>query len=178
MIYVPLVRQAYEYSCGAASLASCLYYWGKWDGREPELYNRCGTTDQGTASAGLIKVAKEYGLRVSYKSGLRVADLKRLVSEGKTVILSIQAWGDYKKTTNMMDIWEDGHYVVLVGFRGAEVMLMDPGLAGTYRVMPVSQLLECWHDWSDTGDSKEFNTGIILSGRRVKSAIRPIKIAD
>jgi len=178
MIYVPLVRQAYEYSCGAASLASCLYYWGKWDGREPELYSRCGTTNQGTSSSGLIKTARQFGLKVKYRRGLQIKDLRKLVKQGRTVILSIQAWGNYTSKTNMMDIWEDGHYVVLVGIRGDEVLLMDPGLAGSYRVMTVNRLLQCWHDWSDSGDSKEYNTGIILWGRQVKKAIRPLKISS
>jgi predicted double-glycine peptidase len=38
---VSLVRQAYEYSCGAAALASCR--------REPELYPLLNTDEDGTS---------------------------------------------------------------------------------------------------------------------------------
>ena len=65
-IYVPLVRQSYDYSCGAASLASCLYYWGVWSGREPELYPLLGTTCDGTKGESIIQVAQSFGLRVEY----------------------------------------------------------------------------------------------------------------
>lgn len=174
--YVPLVRQAYEYSCGAASLASCLYYWNVWDGREPELYPHTGTTHYGTSGRGITKVARRKGLKARTERGMTIKRLRTLLRQGKTVILSIQAWGVYDKDTNMEDIWEDGHYVVLVDIKGRLVTMMDPAVAGKYHMMTVDELLACWHDYSDTGDKKEHYSGIVLWGKKPGRAIRPLMI--
>jgi predicted double-glycine peptidase len=175
-IYVPLVRQAYEYSCGAASLASCLYYWNVWDGREPQLYPLCGTTYYGTSGKGIVKVARQKGLKAKIERKMSTRRLRQLVRQGKTVILSIQSWGEYSSKTNMLDIWEDGHYVVLVDVKGRMVTLMDPAVAGSYRVMTIDELMACWHDYSDSGHRKEFYSGIVISGRKPGKAIRPLRI--
>jgi predicted double-glycine peptidase len=163
-IYVPLVRQAYEYSCGAASLASCLYYWKVWDGREPQLYPALETDDEGTSGVNIVKVAQSYGLMAFSRSEMNVDDLRGYLKEGCTVILSIQAWGDYTSATDMMKVWEDGHYVVLVGISGDQVTMMDPGVAGQYRKISILELNQCWHDYSDEGEY-DYYGGIVIKGR-------------
>lgn len=160
-ILVPMVRQAYEYSCGAASLASCLYYWKVWDGREPQLYPMLETDEEGTSGSMIVSVAESYGLRAYSRSDMNMDDLRGYLSEGYTVILSIQAWGDYTSSTDMNDIWEDGHYVVLVGIVGDRVTMMDPGVAGEYRTMSIVELLACWHDYSDDGEH-DYHAGIVI----------------
>lgn len=174
-VYVPLVRQAYDYSCGAASLASCLYYWGVWDGREPELYDLLDTTCEGTSGIGIVQGARHYGLEVTSKSGLNTDDLRGYLARGYTVILSIQAWGTYTPDTNWDEVWDDGHYVVLVDIVGQDVILMDPAVAGTYHKMTIRQLLDCWHDYSDEGE-RDYYGAIIIRGERPSPAIRPITI--
>jgi predicted double-glycine peptidase len=162
-IFVPIVRQAYEYSCGAASLASCLYYWGVWDGREPQLYSLLGTNEDGTSGNKIIEVAQGFKLWAQSRSEMSIDDLKKYISEGCTVILSIQSWGNYTEETDMNEIWEDGHYVVLVGFKGELVYMMDPSIPGMYRVMSIKELKECWHDYNDAGDYDN-HSGIIIRG--------------
>jgi len=174
-VYVPLVRQSYEYSCGAACLASVLYYWGVWDGREPELYPLCGTTWNGTPGKGIIEVCKSFDLDVSSRSSLDMEDLAGLIVEGYTVILSIQAWGNYTEDTDMRQVWDDGHYVVLVGVEGDEVILMDPSVAGSYRRMSVKELMACWHDYDDSGEM-DWCAGIIIRGQGPAGAVRPVSI--
>ena len=175
-VYVPHIRQAYDYSCGAACLASVLHYWGVWDGREPELYPLCGTTCEGTSGKGIIEVAKSFDLDVSSRSSLDEEDLRGLLVEGYTVILSIQAWGNYDDDTNMNEIWDDGHYVVLVDIDDQFVYLMDPAVAGSYYRMPISELMDCWHDYSDTGEH-DWHAGIIIRGQEPALALRPVGIA-
>jgi len=173
LIYLPIVRQAYDYSCGAASLASCLYYWGVWDGREPELYDLLGTTDEGTSGEGLIAGARNYGLTAYSKSNMTLEELQGLTAEGYTVILSIQAWGSYTAETKMSEVWDDGHYVVLVGIKNGLVYLMDPSVAGMYRVMGAGELLECWHDYNDQGDY-DYHAGIIIRGTKAVGCLHQV----
>jgi predicted double-glycine peptidase len=174
-VYVPLVRQAFDYSCGAASLASCLYYWGVWDGREPELYGLIGTDSEGTSGEGIILGATHYGLSAYTVSGLSTDDLRGYLANGDTVILSIQSWGNYTDTTNWDEVWEDGHYVVLVGISGQTIYVMDPSVAGSYRVMTIMELLRCWHDYTDEGEY-DWHGAIVIHGDTVAHALRPVSI--
>jgi predicted double-glycine peptidase len=174
--YVPLVRQSYEYSCGAASLASCLYYWGVWSGREPELYSLLKTTTDGTLGCNIMQVASEFGLEVLYKRNLGIGDLKAYLDAGYTCILNMQAWGNYTTETNFEEVWEDGHYVVLVNLINDDIEVMDPSIAGQYGRLSNVKFETRWHDWSDDGNSKEYHTAILLRGQKVNDLSRPYRI--
>lgn len=164
-ILVPIVRQRHDYSCGAACLASCLSYWGLWENTgESELYSLLGTTTAGTSAAQITAAAKEYDLQVEYQLQLTIPDLQRIVAEGKTAILSVQAWGDYPPDTDMRTIWESGHYVVLVKATNSHVTVMDPDLpTGSYRTLQIDQFQRGWHDYSDDGELREYGAALVLS---------------
>lgn len=178
-VLVPLVRQAYDYSCGAASLASCLYYWGVWSGREPELYHLLGTDEDGTSGSAIMETAKSFGLEVQYQNNLNINELNLMLLEGWTIILNIQAWGNYDTSTDFSEVWEDGHYVVLVNLIEGQdggigyVEVMDPSVAGQYARLSEAVFEARWHDWSDDGESKEYHTAILIKGRKVNDLAQP-----
>ena len=174
--YVPLVRQAYDYSCGAASLASCLYYWGVWTGREPELYSLLDTDTEGTSGSSIMEVAKSFGLEVVYRNNLGIGDLAAYLARGYTAILNIQAWGQYDHSTDFEQVWEDGHYVVLVNLINNDILMMDPSVAGQYGIMSCEDFEARWHDWSDDGETKEYHTAILLRGQKVVDLTQPYRI--
>lgn len=174
--YTPLVRQAYDYSCGAAALASCLYYWGVWTGREPELYPLLGTDEEGTSGYSIMEVATSFGLEVIYRNNLKLNDLKGYLDSGYTCILNIQAWGNYTHMTEFEDVWEDGHYVVLANLINDDVELMDPSIAGQYGRLSRREFEARWHDWSDDGLTKEYHTAILLKGVKVIDLTQPYRI--
>jgi predicted double-glycine peptidase len=174
--YTPLVRQAFDYSCGAASLASCLYYWGVWTGREPELYPTLGTSCEGTCGAGIMSVARNYGLEVIYRNKLTVDDLRGWLSQGYTAILNIQAWGVYDQNTNFGEVWDDGHYVVLADITNSDIIMMDPSIPGQYGILSIEEFDARWHDWSDQGDDHEYHTAILLMGDKPADLSHPLRI--
>ena len=174
--YTPLVRQANDFSCGAAALASCLYYWGVWDGRETELYQDLGTTCDGTTGAGIISVAEKMGLQTRYHNNLSLGDLRQILSEGWTAILNVQAWGKYGPDTDFSEVWDDGHYVVLANLTDSDIIVMDPSVAGRYAILSLVQFESRWHDWSDEGDYQEFHTAILLRGDEVADLTQPLRI--
>jgi len=174
--YTPLVRQAYDYSCGAAALASCLYYWGVWSGREPELYSLLDTDTEGTSGQSIIEVATSFGLEVKYFNNLGLGDLQVFLEAGYTCILNIQAWGNYDSNTDFEEVWEDGHYVVLANLINDDVEVMDPSIAGRYGRLSSSNFEARWHDWSDDGSSKEYHTAILLRGQKVANLSQPYVI--
>ncbi|MGK5085840.1 C39 family peptidase [Bdellovibrionota bacterium FG-1] len=115
---VPLVRQATDYSCGAAALASILYYWKVFDGNESSLYALLETTpNDGTEPAKLVEGARSFGLDARMQENLSIADLQSFLSKGFTVIVDLQAWDSDRSLSGKpwKDVWESGHYVVLVG---------------------------------------------------------------
>jgi predicted double-glycine peptidase len=175
--YTPLVRQATHFSCGPAALASCLYYWGVWDGRESELYPLLGTTCyDGTSTASILRVAQDFGLSAQYRSQLTIADLKNMMEAGWTCILSMRAWGQYSQNTNFGDIWEDGHYVVLANLTDSDIILMDPSVAGRYAIFSIAQFEARWHDWSDDGQTQEYHTALLLKGESVVDLSQPLRL--
>lgn len=174
--YTPLVRQAYDYSCGAAALASCLYYWGVWTGRETELYSMLGTTCEGTTAGGIMMAASGYGLEVKYRSRLVIDELREYLAQGYTCILNIQAWGDYDSETDFTQVWDDGHYVVLANITDSDVVMMDPSIPGRYGILSIESFTARWHDYSDEGDYLEYHTAILLKGEKVADLTHPYRI--
>lgn len=175
VLHVPLVRQSQEYSCGAAALASVLYYWGVWEGREPELFSLLDTDELGTHGEDIVNVARSFGLTATYESSMTISRLQELLADGCTCILDIQAWID-RKDINWEEEWEDGHYVVLIGINNDIAYFMDPSLAGRYGMMTTKDLDSRWHDWNDEGDAKEYHSAIIIKGAVAGDMMKPVMI--
>lgn len=174
--FTPLVRQATDFSCGPAALASCLYYWGVFDGREDELYPLLGTTCEGTSGAGIMKAARSFGLQTRYMNNLTTNELRTILAAGWTAILNMQSWGKYDASTDFSQVWDDGHYVVLANLTDSDIVLMDPSVAGRYAILSIEQFESRWHDWSDDGDYQEFHTAILLKGDCVADLSQPLRI--
>ena len=152
---VPLVRQHEDYSCGDVATLALLRYW-KWDdfAHTPEtaLYAPLHTsakdgTDPAPMADYLSRVA---GVSAEYQSGdVGVADLERAVDRGEPPIVDIQAWQDVQRLADLkpwQTDWNDGHYVVLVGYDARNFFFMDPSTHGTYAFIPRGELEARWHD--------------------------------
>lgn len=150
---VPCYRQSTGYACGATALQAVLRYWGVFDGQESKLYPLLGTTpERGTPPEGLVAGARHYGLQARQQEGTEVADLRRALAAGETVILNLQAWSDAPdRAKPWKDRWDDGHYVVLVGLDDHHVYVMDPSTSGGYAYLPLPEFLDRWHDYSVVG---------------------------
>jgi predicted double-glycine peptidase len=144
-IEVPLARQATDYTCGIASLQSVLGYYG-FDKRQDILAKDCKSNRMnGTDYKNMIRCAESYGLVLTSKTGMTLEELKSLVDESVPVILAIQAWREDRESS-WEDDWEDGHYVVAIGYDDANVYFMDPAMLGNYTYIPVGEFLSRWHD--------------------------------
>jgi len=166
---VPLVRQATDYSCGAAAMLAALYYWKAFEGPESELYPLLGTTPKdGTDPRSMRAAAERLGLAARLQEGMTLEDLSAALGKGETVILDLQAWSDpAAPPVKWANRWEDGHYVVLVGTDAQHVYVMDPSVAAGYGHIPLTELYERWHDYEDR-DGKMWRNqhlGLILSGK-------------
>jgi predicted double-glycine peptidase len=137
-----VIKQAYDYSCGAAALATLLRYGLNDDVTErqvlEQLFNLLprdelqSTLMQGFSLLHLQRVAQARGYRAE---GFRL-EPQFLSGLSGPVIVYIQPRG-YR------------HFAVLRGIKDDRVFLADPSLGNTR--MPMYQFLESWRDASGTG---------------------------
>ena len=166
---VPITLQATDYSCGAAAVLSVLTYWQAWAGHEADLYGLLETTQKdGTHPVKMAEGLRALGLQARVQLEMSLADLRASLARRETVILDIQAWpvrGDPMPPWS--DLWDDGHYVVLVAMDDHFVYVMDPSTSTGYTWMPAQELLERWHDFEDRNGpiEKHERLGIIVSGK-------------
>lgn len=192
-ILVPLVRQAQPHSSGAACLASCLYYFGVWDGREAELYPTLDADETGKATKQELWTTGHFlGLKIAcYKTDCTLGQLQTLQLQGFTIILPIQAWADhqphdpgihqsydpirldddlsdqevYQGTHHDWEAtWNCSHCVVLVSIESDHLVVMDPAIPGRYGSISKLEFVRRWHDIGDDGKTKEYHGALILKG--------------
>jgi len=138
----PILRQTYNYDCGAKAIQSVLVYYGI-DVNEGNIMELANTNKWGTSIAGLKKVARYFGLK--YKDGkMTIRDLKKSIDNKILVIIALQAWAG-KKKINWEKDWEDGHYVVVIGYSNKKIYFADPSaISRTY--LSINELRKRWHD--------------------------------
>jgi predicted double-glycine peptidase len=165
LLAVPDVRQATDYTCGPSALQAVLAYWGI-EAREDELAKACLTTSAaGTNRHALIRVARSYGLRTIAHAPMSDATLRRYLQQGYPVILAIQAWNGTARP-DYANNWEDGHYVVAIGYDRQRLYLEDPSLLGSRGWLSFRELDARWHD-SDFGPQDRYQRlGIACIGKR------------
>ncbi len=171
---IPLVRQQTDYSCGAASSAAILKYWGLFSGEETELHSDLETDPkEGTSPSSIVSVLENYGLTVDYQEKFTIPKLRRALKAGKTVILDLQAWRSEDKTA-WADLWEDGHYVVAVAVDAKRLYVMDPSTDNHYAYVPLSELVDRWHDYESIDGKvvKNHQAVILAKGKRADKSFR------
>jgi predicted double-glycine peptidase len=63
------------------------------------------------------------------------------------VIIAAQAWrDDAEKDKPWKDIWDSGHYMVVIGLDKKNVYFEDPSILQSRGFMPREEFLERWHD--------------------------------
>lgn len=176
---VPIVQQATDYSCGAAALLAVLEYWNAYEGTESSLYPLLNTTPaDGTEPDKIASLAADLGLHASYKDGMTIEELRDALDRGHTVILDIQAWHENetrkqnprapRREPDWREIWDDGHYVVLIAMDDDTAYFMDPSAGASYGFIPIPELLDRWHDYEDRNGRvwRYFNLGITIYGEK------------
>lgn len=169
LLPVPLVRQAYPYTCGPAVLLSVLYYYDRHQGPESSLYASLAVTESdGTHPERLVATAKQHGLEAEFRHGATIAEIRSALQSGDPVILGIQAWVSDPGAVNWSDTWHEGHYVVAVGMDDQNIYVMDPSVAAAYGYIPLDELTNRWHDEAVmNGERVRFDRlAIFLTGKK------------
>jgi predicted double-glycine peptidase len=182
---VPKVIQSTGYSCGASSLQAVLMYWGVCT-EERELLEPLETSqDMGTAPEKIVDVAISYGLEASLLEQITTDDLKRSIENRIPVIIIAQAWNGYEKDgiwvtirpERWEEVWNDGHYMVVIGVDSRNVYFEDPALLGTRGAIPIEEFLSRWH-FSREGDNPDEQTRIYIHPAIIIAGNRPASHPD
>jgi len=109
---VPFVPQAQD-TCGAASLAMVLRYWGVPADPDALAASAHDAGERGALGSRLVEVARDLGVfAIAYEGDL--AQLKSSLQEGRPIIVAL---GDSSRLR---------HDVVVVGFEDGRVLVHDP----------------------------------------------------
>ena len=147
-IRVPLVRQPDGYTCGVAALQSVLHYFGHRVRFDTLTVALGATPEQGTNYRRMVAYAQDCGIETTVYIKMDLPALRAQIDAGVPVIVALQAWGDDAHTA-YADAWDDGHYVVVVGYTDEHFYFMDPSTLGNYTFLPVNEFLQRWHDCYD-----------------------------
>lgn len=170
LIPVPLTRQATDYTCGAAALQSVLGYYGE-NIREQALAKELRSDSvNGTKYENIAAFAKRHGLSVRVMRNATIESLCKILDDGIPAICLIQAWPERK--VNYAKDWDDGHYVVAVGYDQNNIYFMDPCTLGNYTYIPKPEFLERWHD-KTTGEKL---VHFAMAMKKAKPAFDPLEI--
>lgn len=183
MLYLPLVRQGRDNTCGVACVQSILRYAGyEFDYREDMLIDRVGTDESGAPIAGMVdflnRVRRLDGdgegapvIQATVRRRMTLADLVTAIDAGKPVICLLQAWqsdaeGNYELEYNYSREWRSGHYAIAAGYDGERIYFMDPSTLGAYTYVPRDELDTRWHGGGErTADGWETHDhlGIVVT---------------
>jgi len=158
LIRLPLTRQATDHTCGVASLQSILFYYGL-EIREDNLAVELHTTIDGTPYWNMVSFAKSQGFEVSVATNLTLDDLRKNIDLRRPVLVAIQAWMNPPVDWSTYD---EGHYVVVVGYDAANFYFMDPSTLGHYTYIPITEFLARWHDMGADGTHLD-QFGIVMT---------------
>lgn len=161
IIKLPHLFQTYNYDCGVKALQIVLAYYGIKK-REDYLIKHTKTSQkEGTPIQGIISLIKKYGLKI-ISSEMTIKDLKYFIKLKIPVILVLQAWTKQKKINWQKD-WNDGHYVVAIGYTNDRIIFKDPfSFELTY--LRYKELEKRWHD-VDANGKKYIHHGIAVFGK-------------
>jgi predicted double-glycine peptidase len=120
-------RQMTDYSCGASALRIVLGYWGR-DVDEAELMELLHTNAEiGTDPEDIVNGARSLGFDAQLFENLTLDELDRLTADGNPVIVLGQMWRSERELDRPLeDVWDNGHYVVVLGVDKDYVYLQDP----------------------------------------------------
>lgn len=173
MVHVPAVKQRTDYSCGAAATLALLRLWRDeaYAGvEERDLFAALDTTpDNGTEPEPIRDYLRDVaGLDARYEHGdVTLARLEQAVDARQPPLVDLQAWRD--TDTPWADVWDAGHYALLVGYDAEHLFFMDPSVLtdGAYAYMPRGELFERWHDLAGPRNLHLQRMVVFVAGERI-----------
>lgn len=131
-----LTHQINSYFCGPAVIVTALHAYGirTTQRKAAQLADTNKTT--GTSTKGLVSALGHFGLRVVAMNGRTLSNIRAALRRGTIVVVC------YTEPH-----LESGHYGVVAGFRGENILVLDPDKRGYEPIaMPVKEFKDRWKD--------------------------------
>ena len=165
LIKIPKTRQATDHTCGVASFQSLLYYYGI-EIREDKLATALHAEDY-ARTGEIVQYAQAQGLTVETRRNMTLAELQQYIDKKIPVMVCMQAWPDKPMTIEAYQKdWEDGHWVVVIGYDKNNIYMMDPSTLGNYAYVPRAEFEARWHDYDDDITKPYVHFGIIITSNK------------
>lgn len=163
ILRLPDVRQTTDYSCGPTALQAVLGYYGE-EHFERDLMELCQADPQeGTPPGRLAEAARKLGFQAEVRQNLTLKDLEDSIEAKVPVMVAAQAWrNEDQLQTPWEQIWDSGHWMVVVGLDSEHVYFEDPSILGSLGSIPRQEFLQRWHD---VDDKPFLQGGVFISGK-------------
>jgi ABC-type bacteriocin/lantibiotic exporter with double-glycine peptidase domain len=144
LIKIPQTGQAKFYTCGVAVMQSLLYYNGIERDQE-ELEPALGSSPAyGTSIDSMRRFLNENNIDAELLQNLSLRDLRGYIDSGRVIVCLMQAWDD-EPGHDYTDTWNDGHYIVAIGYDDDRIYFMDPYTIANYCYIENNDFLTRWH---------------------------------
>jgi len=152
-VFLPDTIQKKNYSCGAAAIMSISRYFGRGPEYEEDFIEglkRKGMKPRiGAHPCQLAELARDLNLEIEEHERMTLGRLKSCLKNGRPVLMMLQAYGEDKKGQPLKDyrqVWDEGHWVVAIGYDRKGVFFEDPSLEAIRGYIPNKELRARWHD--------------------------------
>ena len=164
MINLRIGRQTSDFDCGVTALQVVMEHYGVYM-RNRELMKKLKTNENGTRYENMIALAEKKGFTVFADENVTLEEVKGYIDKGYPVIVLVQAWAERYMTIEEWETdYDDGHYVVVIGYEENIVIFEDP--ASTRRTwLTEEEFIARWHD-KDTKTKKKLEQfAMVLMGK-------------
>jgi len=145
-IPLPDVSQKEDYSCGASALESLLNYYGKGSIKEKKVIKLLDMDDDGIEPYQIRKLLKRVHINyVEYKL-MTMKQLIKCLNKNIPVMMMIQAWHYEKGYYDYRKEFNDGHWVIAIGYDNKNIYFEDPSLITLRGYIERDSLFSRWHD--------------------------------
>ncbi|PIZ83865.1 hypothetical protein COX97_00270 [Candidatus Pacearchaeota archaeon CG_4_10_14_0_2_um_filter_05_32_18] len=155
LISLKYFKQDKDYTCGPACLEMVFSYFGKKISKA-NLVKLAKTKKSGTNHINMIKVARKDGFYCYVHNNSSINQIKHFIDADLPVIVNyIEPKSD------------DGHYAVVVGYKGNKIILDDPWNGKNFKIT-IKEFKKRWYDyhkkhkyskWILVLSKKRFNLG-------------------
>jgi predicted double-glycine peptidase len=171
LIKIPVIRQSFEYSCGAKVTQGILNFFNI-DVREDVLIEKCKTNQtNGTNMFNIVSVINEYGIKCFAKE-TNIEEIKKSIDKKLPVIVCFQAWANLE---NYKTSWENGHYSIIIGYDKKNFYFRDPA-SFNICFLSFKDFESRWHDKDENQTYKNFAIFIKKSNLKNYNAKNLLKI--
>lgn len=141
-VFLPLIRQRNNYTCGVAALQSVLMYFNINIDQQKELMKQLDADKTvGTEPENIVKFAKKQKLIVKEYHKMSLENVKMHLDKKHPIICLIQAWGEEESYLKGYS----GHYVVAVGYDKENFYFVDPAMEGIMGYLPYEEFERRWY---------------------------------